>query len=70
MNLRHGIHSVTKLVETFAPLQALEAGAARVNASLLWTEERGTKRTGYQLSRWLTSPPEACFSTLPQAFYA
>jgi len=31
-------------------------------ALALWPEERGTKRKGNMLSRWLTSPPEAGFS--------
>ncbi|BCS98935.1 hypothetical protein DSLASN_45670 [Desulfoluna limicola] len=32
------------------------------NADALCHEERGEKRIVNQLSRWLTSPPEACFS--------
>jgi len=32
-----------------------------VNALALFPEERREKRKGNQLSRWLTSPPEAGF---------
>jgi len=39
------------------------------DAIALCPEERGVKRDGNLLSRWLTSPPEACFWLLPTISY-